>query len=201
MRTAKKLKFSELTGFSRRLVENHYTLYNGYVNKLNEIEERLKKADRTTANATFSELGELARQEPFASHGIAMHESYFSALGGDGRADAKLSVVKAIARSFGSFDAWLADFKARGLAARGWVVLALNVLDGNLHNYSQDAHDKGAQWWCVPILIMDVYEHAYFIDYGTKRKDYVESFFASLNWKAINTRFEKAGKVGKLTTE
>lgn len=201
MHTAKKLAFEELRGLSKRLVENHYALYNGYVNKLNEIEDRLAKADRSTANATFSELGELARQEPFASHGIAMHESYFSALGGDGKADTKLSIVKSISKDFGSFDAWLTDFKARGIAARGWVVLALNLLDGKLHNYSQDAHDKGAQWWCIPVLIMDVYEHAYFIDYGTKRKDYIEAFFANLDWKKINTRFEKAGRIGKSGTE
>lgn len=191
-----------MSGFlTKQLLDNHYTLYNGYVNKLNEIEERLPKADRATANATFSELGELARQESFAAHGVAMHENYFSALGGNGKADVKLAVVKTIVRDFGSFDSWLTDFKARGLAARGWVVLALNLLDGKLHNYSQDAHDKGAQWWCIPVLIMDVYEHAYFMDYGTKRKDYVEEFFANLDWKIVNARFDKASKIGKINTE
>jgi len=197
----KKLAFSEVKGaLSKRLLENHHMLYAGYVNKLNEIEERLLKADRGLANATFSELGELARQEPFAAHGIALHESYFGALTGNGLADAKLPVVKAIARDFGSFESWLTDFKARGMAARGWVVLAFNLLDGKLYNCSQDAHDKGGRWWCIPLLVMDVYEHAYFIDYGAKRKDYIEAFFANINWEVVSSRFDRASKIEKIAT-
>ncbi|MEK6821050.1 MAG: Fe-Mn family superoxide dismutase, partial [archaeon] len=91
-------------------------------------------------------------------------------------------LLRMIDTDFGSYEKWEAEFKAMGLCARGWVVLALDWDDMKLHNYLCDAHNQGGIWGCSPVLILDVYEHAYFLDYGTKRKDYIEVFMKNVNW-------------------
>ncbi len=189
----KPLKYKSLEGLSeRQLGEHHDILYAGYVNKLNEIEVKLPTVDRKAANATYSDLRELKKEEVFATNGIQLHEGYFDNLGGKGRAGGK--ILDALARDFGSYEIWEEDFRACGMAARGWVVLAFNMEDKRLHNYVSDTHDMGGVWSCVPLLVLDVYEHAYFLDYGTKRKDYLEKFMANLDWQVIEQRFSDAAK-------
>jgi Fe-Mn family superoxide dismutase len=191
----KKLSIKkELKGISEKTTSIHHDkLYEGYVKKWQEIQERLKKVDRSLANATFSELRELKLEETFAANGVLLHEAYFDILGGNGKPEGK--IVERIAKDFGSFENWQEEFKALGMAARGWVVLAYDFNDGKLHNYLADWHSQGGIWGTAPILVLDVYEHAYFIDYGSDRKSYIEDFFANLNWQAINKRYLKI--VGK----
>jgi Fe-Mn family superoxide dismutase len=187
---AKPLPFSKaLSGISDKTLSIHHDkLYAGYVNKRNEIEEKLSKVDRTAANATYSEYGELKREESFAAGGMYLHEYYFSVLGGDG--SAKGEIIQAIEKEFGSYENWLADFKAAGMVARGWVVLAYDTQDGRLHNYLCDAHNHGGIWGAFPILVMDMYEHAYFIDYGSDRKTYIEDYLKNLDWDKINSIYK-----------
>ena len=191
----KKLPFvKKLKGISEKTISIHHDkLYEGYVKKWQEIQERLKKVDRSLANATFSELRELKLEESFAANGIVLHEAYFDVLGGNGKP--KGEIVEKIAKDFGSFENWQEEFKALGMAARGWVILAYDFNDGKLHNYLADWHSQGGIWGTAPLLVLDVYEHAYFIDYGSDRKSYIEDFFANLNWQAINKRYLKI--VGK----
>ena len=180
-----------LKGISQRqLQEHHDVLYAGYVKKLGEIEAKLASADRSEANATFSLVGELKRQEVFATNAISLHEDYFASLGGDGKAKGKISEL--IAADFGSFEKWDADFRASGLAARGWVVLAYNWKDKRLHNYSLDIHTHGV-WDATPLLVLDVYEHAYFLDYGTARKKYIEAFMGNIDWGFPESRLAAEG--------
>lgn len=185
----KPLPFTkELTGISKKTMDIHHgKLYTGYVNKSNEIEDKLKKADKAAANASYSEIGELKRQQSFALNGVYLHEAYFSVLGGDGKPSGTL--VDRIKKDFGSYEEWEADFKAAGMAARGWVVLGFDMNDGRLHNYSCDVHNQGGIWGAVPIIVLDVYEHAYFIDFGSDRKAYIEAFMKNLNWEAANKAF------------
>lgn len=187
----KKLPFSkELKGISEKTLSIHHDkLYEGYVKKWQEIQERLKKVDLSLANATFSELRELKLEESFAANGILLHEAYFDVLGGEGKPEGE--IIEAIEKDFGSFENWQEEFKALGMAARGWVVLAYDFNDGKLHNYLADWHSQGGIWGTAPLLVLDVYEHAYFIDYGSDRKSYIEDFFANLNWKAVNKRYLK----------
>jgi Fe-Mn family superoxide dismutase len=187
----KKLPFvKKLKGISEKTISIHHDkLYEGYVKKWQEIQERLKKVDRSLANATFSELRELKLEESFAANGIVLHEAYFDVLGGNGKP--KGEIVEKIAKDFGSFENWQEEFKALGMAARGWVILAYDFNDGKLHNYLADWHSQGGIWGTAPLLVLDVYEHAYFIDYGSDRKSYIEDFFANLNWQAINKRYLK----------
>ena len=190
----KGLKYTELPGFSKRqLAEHHDVLYVGYVKKLNEIQDKLPSVDLSQANATYSELGELKREETFAANAILLHEEYFDNLGGSGKESGH--IVDEIKEEFSSYDKWLEQFKACSIAARGWVVLALNLWDGRLHIYSQDIHNNGVVWSCVPLLVLDVYEHAYFIDYGVKRKDYIEAFFKNIDWPEVNKRYQAAKKM------
>jgi Fe-Mn family superoxide dismutase len=189
----KDLPFRELKGISQKTTENHYQkLYHGYVKKWQEVQEKLKNADRSLANASFSELRSLKMEETFLADAIILHEAFFDILGGEGKPEGE--ILKAIEREFGSFQNWQEEFKALGLTARGWVILAFDFNDGRLHNYICDAHNQGSIWGASPILALDVYDHAYFIDYGADRKSYINDFFSNLNWKVINKKFQKITK-------
>ncbi|MBI2303291.1 MAG: superoxide dismutase [Chloroflexi bacterium] len=188
--TAKELKpAKELQGISRRQIDEHHdVLYKGYVTKLNEIETRRGEANPAEANATYSLIRELKREEVFATQAVRLHEDYFSNLGGDGVCGGP--VFDLIKEDFGSFEKWEAEFRALGIAARGWVVLAYDWTDHKLRNYLSDIHSDGV-WSCSPLLIMDVYEHAYFIDYGTARRAYIEAFMKNVSWQVVNQRVER----------
>ena len=176
-----KNKFDkDLDGISKKMLEQHHKLYEGYVKKTNEIQKKIAEADKSEANAVFSYIGELKRQETFAVNGMKLHEVYFGHLGGNG--EPKGDLVKIIEKDFGSLDVWKEDMVATGLSARGWAILAFDYKDNRLHNYGSDAHNVGAVWGAVPLIVLDVYEHAYFIDYGVNRKDYINSFFKNLDW-------------------
>lgn len=170
----------------------------GYVKKWNEIQEKLKTTDRSAANGTYSEFGELKREETFAMNGIRLHEGYFDNMvsGGNpstssGQVEPGGAVKAMIERDFGSYEKWMEDFKALGVAARGWVVLAYDLDDKRLYNYLCDSHNQGGVWNSIALFIMDVYEHAYFLDYATGRKAYIEAFFKNINWEFVNSLIEK----------
>jgi len=183
--TPDELKINkDLDGISLKMIQEHFKLYQGYVKKTNEIQEKIKSADKSEANGVFSYIGELKRQETFAVNGMKLHEVYFGHLGGDGKLAGIL--VKMIEKDFGSLDSWKEDMIATGISSRGWAVLAFDFKDNRLHNYGCDAHNVGAVWGAVPVIVLDVYEHAYFMDYGVNRKDYLNSFFKNLDWEFAN---------------
>ncbi len=188
---AKSLVFKSLNGISEKTLEIHHgKLYRGYVDKTNEILEKLNGADLTSANQTYSEFGELKRQLSFAWDAVVLHEGYFESLGGDGMIrEGKLKA--AIEERFGSIEKWKEDFSASGLASRGWVVLAYDFNSRQLQNYSCDTHNQGGIWGTAPIIVLDVYEHAYFIDFRADRKSYIEAYFKNLNWERAEKKFNK----------
>lgn len=190
-RTAKELKpAQELSGISKRQIDEHHdVLYKGYVNKLNEIEAKVKDANVAEANATFSLIRELKKEEVFALNAIKLHEGYFENLSANGGAISE-DLANLIKEDFGSYEQWEAEFKALGVAARGWVVLAYDWDDRKLKNYLSDIHSDGV-WGASPLLILDVYEHAYFLDQGAARKAYIEAFMKNINWDAVNQRAER----------
>lgn len=192
-KTVKPLKFSELSGLSaKQLKEHHDVLYAGYVKKVNEIRAKFGATDRAEANQTFSLIRELKLEESFALNGVKLHEGYFDNLGGDGMPSG--AILQLIKEDFGgSFESWAEEFRALGLAARGWVVLAYDWDDRKLRNYICDAHNQGGIWGCSPLLILDTYEHAYFIDYATGRKAYIEAFMKNVDWKFVNSLVERHG--------
>jgi superoxide dismutase, Fe-Mn family len=177
-----------MDGISKRQIEEHYTLYQGYVNKTNEIRTKLETVDRSKANQTFSDLRELKVELSFAWNGVKLHELYFENLGGGGGAPTG-KVMQMIEANFGSFDKWVEDLKGSGISARGWVVMALDQDDGRVYNYVADSHNTYGIWKAVPLLVLDTYEHAYVIDYGVKRPPYIDAFMKNINWEAVAKRF------------
>ena len=195
MKEPKQLPYTQLEGLSeRQLKEHHDVLYAGYVKKWNEIQEKLTAADRAVANATYSEFGELKREETFALNGIKLHEGYFDNMQAGGSECAGI-IREWIEKDFGSYEKWLEDFKALGVAARGWAILAFDLDEGRLYNYLCDSHNQGGVWNSVTLFIMDVYEHAYFLDFATGRKAYIDVFFKNINWEFVN------GLIGKYKLE
>lgn len=173
-----------VSGLSEKLMKDHYKLYEGYVKKANEISEKLKTVDLSSANATYSDLRALKLGYSFAVNGVKSHELYFENLSGNGKAPEGWIGSK-IADTFGSYENWLADMKATGIAARGWVWFAFDWQNGSVFNYLGDAHDAFPIWHATPLVALDVYEHAYFTDYGTGRADYIDAFFKNLNWNSV----------------
>ncbi|MBI4144622.1 superoxide dismutase [Candidatus Woesearchaeota archaeon] len=189
----KPLKYKSLPGLSeKQLSEHHDVLYAGYCKKVDEIREKLAKVDLSSANATYSDLRELKVEETFALNGVRLHEGYFDNLGGSG-GKASGHILKLIEQDFGSYEKWEAEFKALGLCARGWVVLTFDWKDSKLHNYVSDVHNQGGVWHCSPLLILDVYEHAYFIDYATGRKKYIEAYMQNIDWSDCNQWVKNLG--------
>jgi len=186
--SAKDVKPTGLDGISQRQIDAHFdVLYKGYVNKYNEIQQRMQDVNPSEANATDSPIRELKLEETFAADAVRLHEAYFENLGGGGQV-ASGPIVDLIKEDWGSFEKWEAEFRGMGLSARGWVVLAFDWQTRRLHNFLSDAHNVGAMWNCTPVLVLDVYEHAYFIDYGTNRKSYLEAFMRNINWDVVNRR-------------
>lgn len=188
MLEVKPLKYQKITGLSeRQLAEHHDVLYAGYVKKYNQIVEQLQEADYAAANATYSQVRELQHEKIFALNAVKLHESYF-----DNMTDRSTSVggtiEKLLIKQWGSYEQWANEFAALGLAARGWVVLAYDYTLSRLDNYILDAHNQGNVADSELVLVMDVYEHAYFLDYGTARKDYIAKFMAAIDWEVVNKR-------------
>lgn len=180
---------AELKGaLSEAQLRNHFTLYQGYVKKLNEIEQALGTADRSTANYSYGLYSELRRREPVAYNGTVLHELYFDNLGKPGQ-NPPAPFKQAVERDFGSWDNWVADVKACMASAHGWT---LTTYDFNFNrvanNLIQTEHHVGLFPNQLVILAMDHWEHAYFLDYGTKKPDYTTNLLKHINWAAVEER-------------
>ena len=182
----------ELDGISRETIEAHYKLYQGYVNKRNEILGKLAEVDLSTANQVYSDLRSLKVDLTFAIGGIKNHEVYFEHLGGKGGDPAGL-FADLVRRDFGSIENWKADLKATGLAGRGWAWTAYDFDEGRLLNYIGDAQNTFPVWNASPLVALDVYEHAYFVDYGTDRAAYIDAFFNNLDYDVVNDWIQRYG--------
>ena len=182
----------ELDGISRDTVEAHYKLYQGYVAKRNEILGKLAEVDASAANQVYSEIRGLKVELSFAIGGVKNHEIYFEHLGGQG-GDPTGLVGDLIKRDFGGVEGWRADLKATGMCGRGWAWTAYDWDEGRLFNYVGDAQNTFPVWNATPLVALDVYEHAYFLDYQTDRAAYIEAFFNNLDWDTINEWAQKYG--------
>ena len=185
--TARELKpgLLELDGISREAVEAHYKLYQGYVAKRNEILTKLDGVDLSAANQVYSEVRALKVELSFAVGGIKNHEVYFDHLGGDG-GDPDGIFGQLVERDFGSIASWRDDLKATGMAGRGWAWTAYDWDEGRLFNYAGDSQNTYPIWNATPLVALDVYEHAYFLDFQTDRASYIDAFFDNLDWATVN---------------
>lgn len=187
-----KDKSAYLNVLSAQVVEWHHDKHQaGYVTKLNEINQKLASFDLAGANANYSDWSDAKRRETFNKAGIVLHENYWEVFGSDGKFDDSLSVVKKLVKDFGSMENWLSDFTATAKSALGWCVLVYDPSDDLMHNVLVDYHNYGAMWGSKVVIALDVFEHAYYKDYGPDRGAYIKKFIESLDWKNIDSIFSK----------
>ncbi len=183
-----------LSGMSLKLIESHYeNNYGGALRRLNAITEQLEALDFATAPGYV--VNGLKREELVALNSTLLHELYFACLGGDGKATA--TMAEALARDFGSFDRWRAEFSAMGYAlggGSGWVLLTYVPRDHRLINQYAAEHSQAVAGG-IPILALDMYEHAYHIDFGANAKAYADTFLRNVDWRAVEERYADALRV------
>jgi Fe-Mn family superoxide dismutase len=183
-----------LSGLSLKLIESHYeNNYGGALRRLNAITERLESLDFSSSSGYV--INGLKREELVALNSTLLHELYFASMGGEGKVTK--AMTEALARDFGSVHRWRSEFSAMGYAlggGSGWVLLTWMPRDGRLINQYASDHGQAIAGG-VPILALDMYEHAYHIDFGANVKAYVDTFLRNVEWKAVEERFEEAAKV------
>ena len=181
-------RLAGMPGFGDALLKNHFTLYQGYVANTNKLLEKL--GSMAPADGVPSpEFSELKRRLGWEWNGMRLHELYFENLGGSGSPEQAGGLVREITASFGSFEAWQKEFKAAAMMRGiGWVVLYKDPRSGRLINFWINEHDVSHPAGCSPVVVLDVFEHAFMLDYGLKRADYIEAFFRNLDWAAAGSR-------------
>jgi len=191
MYTAKDYsKLIGMEGFSETLLKNHFTLYQGYVTNSNKLLDTLAQMLKEDKVAT-PEYAELKRRLGWEFNGMRLHEYYFGNLGGKGAMNKTGPLAKKLAESFGSYEAWEKDFRAVGaMRGIGWTVLYQDLTGNRLINFWINEHDVSHPAGCNPILILDVFEHAFMIDYGLKRADYIAAFFKNIDWANVESRLK-----------
>jgi Fe-Mn family superoxide dismutase len=179
-----------MEGFSDTLLKNHFTLYQGYVTNTNKLLETLSQMLKEGKVST-PEFAELKRRFGWEFNGMRLHEYYFENLGGKEGLEKTGKLFKKIYEEFGSYEAWEKEFRGVGaMRGIGWAILYEDPLTGRLINFWINEHDVGHPAGCNPILILDVFEHAFMIEYGLKRADYIEAFFKNIHWKAVEGRLK-----------
>lgn len=184
----------KMQGISEKNITEHLKLYNGYVNKYNEIMEKteaLSNDEAKAGNITYSAIRVLKVELSFAIGGIKNHEVYFANLGGQGGRPGG-ALLAQIERDFGSYERMEAELRGCAMSGRGWAFLAYDMEYKRLYVFVGDAQNTFPVWSAVPVLALDVYEHAYYLDYQTARAPYIDAFFNNLDWADVESRFAKA---------
>lgn len=174
-------------GFSDELLQNHFKLYEGYVANTNKLIEQISGIKNDSP-----EFAELNRRFGWEFNGMRLHELYFGNLTKEvTELNNDLPISAKIVERFGSYTAWETDFKATGaMRGIGWVVMSYDKTGDRLITSWVNEHDLGIPAGCVPLLVMDVFEHAFITEYGLKRAEYIEAFFKQIDWNEVNQRFE-----------
>jgi Fe-Mn family superoxide dismutase len=185
---------TKLTGISEKLIRSHHeNNYTGAVKALNVVEQHLAERGKRKDLPAYL-YGDLKREELIRTGSVVLHEKYFANLGGNGKADG--TALKMIQQAYGDYPTWESEFKRTGNAlggGSGWTILAFNLHTRELHNYWAADHAHNAPF-SVPILVLDMYEHAYQMDYGAAAGKYVDAFMANVNWDEVNHRLESLPK-------
>ena len=186
---------AKLKGLSEKLIKSHWeNNYSGSVGALNVVEKRLANLIKEKDLPAYL-YGDLKREEILRTGSVVLHEKYFANLGGNGKADG--NAKKLIEQWFGSYESWESEFRktAQSLAGgSGWATLAYNLHTKSLRNYWASDHAYNAPF-SVPLLVLDMYEHSYHIDYGSAAAKYVEAFMQNINWDEVNRRVETTLKI------
>lgn len=187
-------KLLGMPGFSDTMLNNHFKLYQGYVKNANLVNDKAN-ALCMSGQAGTPEFAELKRRLGWEFDGMRLHELYFGNLGGKTALDAASPLAVALVAQYGNFENWKVDFTSIGLMRGiGWVVLYQDPVTGRLFNCWIDEHATGHLAGCNPVLVMDVFEHAYTTDYQLDRKSYVEAFWRNVDWTAATSRYQAGMK-------
>ena len=179
-----------MEGFSETLLKNHFTLYQGYVTNTNKELDTLAQMLKDEKAGT-PEFAELKRRLGWEFNGMRLHEYYFENLGGKEGMKRDGKLAKKLTEDFGSYDLWEKEFRAIGaMRGIGWVILYQDVTNGRLINFWINEHDVSHPAGCAPLLIMDVFEHAFMVDYGLKKADYIGAFFKNIDWSIVEKRLK-----------
>lgn len=183
-------KLIGMPGFSEKALQMHFKLYQGYVKNINLLLEIIQGYSQDGKDLS-PQYAEIKRRLGWEFDGMRLHELYFENLGGKGtQINLQSDLYQQISMDFKNFDAWKKDFMATGaMRGIGWVILTLDPVQNRLINVWIGEHDIGHLAGTKPILIMDVWEHAYMIDYGLERADYIRAFFENINWDVVQSRF------------
>jgi Fe-Mn family superoxide dismutase len=183
-------KLIGMPGFSDTLLNNHFTLYQGYVANTNKVMDLLLAMIKDD-QASTPQYAELKRRAGWEFNGMRLHELYFGNLGGKDPLNKAGKMASKLAEDFGSFETWEKDFRATGaMRGIGWVILYQDNVTGRLFNQWINEHDGGHPAGCIPVLVMDVFEHAFIQDYGLKRAAYIEAFFNNIDWETAEKRIK-----------
>jgi len=176
-------------GFSDQLLKNHFILYQGYITNTNKLSDTLLLMIKEGKTGT-PEFAELKRRFGWEFNGMRLHELYFGNMSKKNKElNSNYLICKAVA-DFGSVDGFKTDFIASGsMRGIGWVVMYYDPLNKKLFNVWINEHDAGHLSGCIPLLVMDIFEHAYMLDYGIKKADYIKVFMDAVDWEVVEARF------------
>lgn len=187
----KNYNFSNVRYFSPIQLSEHYHLYTNYINCLNKVNNDLKNEEiYDECNSSYSNMRSAQKSKTFCFDAIKLHELYFENLTGN---NTRLHgpIERIIVDTFGSFNSFKEKFKCIGMSMRGWVLFCYDRYHDDYYIYGQDSHDNGVMLYAEPLIVMDVYEHAYMIDFGTNRSVYIDAFFQNLDYNIVNQRLNK----------
>ncbi len=189
----KALKYEDLKGFlsKEQLTPHHQAHYGGALKSLLQIGTELESADPAKASANYAPIRELKKEEVHAMNSVILHELYFDGMVASG-GDPKEAAQDVLKKRFGSVDKWVDDFKAAAVSARGWAILAVHPVSGKLYNFVSDVHDVGIPVYGIPLVVIDCYEHAFYVDYRNKKGDYVSAYPKFIDWVEVDRRIKAA---------
>ncbi len=200
---ARQFNLSGLKGISDETLDLHFKLYEGYVKETNNLTEKIWQfiQDGKVDQEEMPAYSELTRRLGFEYNGMVLHEYYFENLkngAGTGEPDRSSKFLKAAEASFGSYDIWKADFESIGkMRGVGWAICYENPANHRLSNHWISLHETGNVAGFDPILVMDVWEHAYLLDFKTERPKYIEAFFSNIDWSAVESRVSQGSPARK----
>ncbi len=184
----KKLEYGT-SCISEQQFNAHIKLYNGYVEKVNQITKELKKdGDPEEANAIYSKWRGLKAGETYALDGVILHELYFEGMTIAGETAPQEKTLDIFNYAFGSYEDFVKDFTATAKAARGYAILVFEQRSGTFRNIMLDSQNDGLVCGAYPLIVLDMYEHAYFLDYETEKANYIKAFIDAINWNVVELR-------------
>jgi Fe-Mn family superoxide dismutase len=189
----KPLRYKSIPGFlsAEQIAPHHAAHYGGALRGYTAADTELQASISSGTAIDPNAYGAIQRSRTSKGNSILLHELYFDGLVAKPVAPDP-EVVKVIEQRFGSLDKWAVDFQASAIAAAGWAVLAFHPLNGNLYNVVSDEHAIGVLWMATPLLVIDVYEHAFYVDYQNRKTEYIAKFMDHIDWHEVNRRYKNA---------